>query len=491
MKRYLSSFFSFLKIKKFPSGEDLTNLSNSPFSILKLVVVIVGIFCIGIFLNLLLTLSNKLTIEVPDYGGEISHALIGSPRFINPLLATSQSDLAISQVVFAPLIKLDSTGQITPLLAKDCLEDKNKKSVECTLQDGLVFSDNTPLTTSDVLFSFATKKDLSLRKDPLGSWANISFELVSGNTISFSTKGSLEDLKQKMTLGIVPKALWENVPIDSLEDSYLNTKPVGAGAFKLSHISYKNSLPSEVSLSPNKHFVGKKPFLKNLNFKIYTNQLTLLSAIKNSEVDSSYSLNSTLIDEGIRSDFDIKTISSTNDIALWVAKDQTQTPSAQKLAFISSSVDRNRIIDNIENGYGIPLFSKDSSRSSDLASKINISTPIPIAVQKDDGLIKTAQILSEILESFGIMTTVQVFDQGLFVDQVQQGKYSFILASSQDVTGGYQHLIPLYTKPFVQISSKGIGVVSPQKLSFGEELLADTQLWYARTDKVWKWFINK
>jgi hypothetical protein len=125
-----------------------------------------------------------------------------------------------------------------------------------------------------------------------------------------------------------------------------------------------------------------------------------------------------------------------------------------------------------------------------LASKITLSSPIPIAVQKDDDLIKTAEILSEILESFGIMTTVQVFDQGLFIDQIQQGKYSFILASSQETIGGYQHLIPLYTKPFVQIFTKDIKITNPQKVNTSEEIFQQTNLWYTRTDKVWKWFIN-
>jgi hypothetical protein len=88
------------------------------------------------------------------------------------------------------------------------------------------------------------------------------------------------------------------------------------------------------------------------------------------------------------------------------------------------------------------------------------------------------------------MTTVQVFDQGLFIDQMQQGKYSFILASSQEPIGGYQHLIPLYTKPFVQIFTKDIKVENPQKVSTSEEIFEQTNLWYAHTDKVWKWFIK-
>ncbi|HRH25181.1 MAG TPA: ABC transporter substrate-binding protein, partial [Candidatus Paceibacterota bacterium] len=445
--------------------------------------------CISLSLNLLLTLSNKLTVEIPEYGGEINQGVIGSPRFINPLLATSQTDLFLSKIIFTPLANIDSEGNLKPIIAKECIEDSGQKIIDCTVLENLVFSDKSPLTTSDILFTFQTKKALALKKDPLSSWGNISVEILSENTLRFKTSSSFEDLKNKLSLGIIPKSLWENIPVDSFEDSYLNIEPVGSGPFKLSHISYKDSLPSEVVLLPNRHFAGKKPFLKKLVFKIYTNQLSLLSALKNNDINSTNSLDNKLIDETIVRDFNIQKINTKNEIALWVNKSQTQTPSAQKLSYIGNLVDRNQIIDSIENGYGIPLFSKDSPRS-DLASKITLSSPIPIAVQKDDDLIKTAEILSEILESFGIMTTVQVFDQGLFIDQMQQGKYSFILASSQEPIGGYQHLIPLYTKPFVQIFTKDIKVENPQKVSTSEEIFEQTNLWYARTDKVWKWFIK-
>ncbi len=489
MKRYLSSFFSFLKNKKFPSREDLKNLSDSPFSLTKFFTFVVFVICIGLILNLLLTLSNKLTVEIPERGGEISQGVIGSPRFINPLLATSQTDLYLTKIIFAPLVNIDSDGNLKPVIAKECIEDPRDKNIDCTVLDGLVFSNKTPLTTSDILFTFQTKKSLALKKDPASSWANISVEILSSNTLRFRTTSSFDDLKNKLSLGIIPKTLWENIPIDSFEDSYLNIEPVGSGAFKLSHISYKDSLPSEIVLVPNRHFPEQRAFVEKFIFKIYTNQLSLLSALKNNDINSTSSLDTKLIDQSIVSDFNIQKTLSKNEVALWINKADAQNLGVQKLSYIGNLVDRNQIIDSIENGYGIPLFSKDSPRS-DLASKITLSSPIPIAVQKDDDLIKTAEILSKILESFGIMTTVQVFDQGLFIDQVQQGKYSFILASSQEPIGGYQHLIPLYTKPFVQIFTKDISVTQAKEITAPEEIFEQANLWYARTDKVWKWFIN-
>jgi ABC-type transport system substrate-binding protein len=159
MKRYLSSFFSFLKNKKFPNKEDLQSLLDTPFSLTKFFTFIVFVLCISLTLNLLLTLSNKLTVEIPEYGGEITQGVIGSPKFINPLLATSQTDLSLTKIIFAPLVNIDSDGNLIPVLAKECIEDLGQKIIDCTLLDSLVFSNKSPLTTSDILFTFCASMD--------------------------------------------------------------------------------------------------------------------------------------------------------------------------------------------------------------------------------------------------------------------------------------------------------------------------------------------
>ncbi len=101
MKRYFSSFISFLKTKKFPNKEDLISLRDAPLSTSKAILFLFVAITVSLFLSLLMKLSNKLTTLVPDYGGTIVEGVIGSPRFINPLLATSETDLLLTSLIYS------------------------------------------------------------------------------------------------------------------------------------------------------------------------------------------------------------------------------------------------------------------------------------------------------------------------------------------------------------------------------------------------------
>lgn len=480
MKRYLKSFLSFLKTKKFPSSEDLIAFRDAPLSLSKTVLIVLSIIVVGLFLNILLAISDSLTVEVPDYGGTIVEGVIGAPKFINPLLSTSETDQALVSLVYAPITRL----------AKECLVSPDGKSYQCVLPEKSFFSDKSSLTSADILFTFTTKKSIETNRNPESDWKDISIETPSDVTVRIGTIGSADELREKMSLGIVPKVLWEGVPAESIEDSSLNLKPVGAGPFKVAGIAYTNSLPTEVVLVPNPRYGGSKPYLNRLLVHSYTNQLDLASALRNNEINSTSSLKSDYIDPVIEKDFSIRPILSPKSVGLWVSQSASQSISAQKLELLGNKIDRNIILDTIEHGYGIPLYSKETTRSNPAVNKTGEET-ISIAVQKDTELLKTAEMLSSALQEFGILSTIQVFDQGLFIDQVRLGQYPFILIASQDTVPGYQRLIPLYTKSFVHISSQSVHTVTPEIISSPYQSLSEAAKWYERTDKVWKWFTHK
>lgn len=480
MKRYLKSFLLFLKNKKFPTKEDLVALRDAPLSFSKSLIIILSVLVIGVFLNLLLAVSETLTVEVPDYGGTIVEGVIGSPKFINPLLSTSETDNAIVSLVYAPL----------PLLSKDCVASPDGKAYQCTLPENITFSDKSPLTSADVFFTFTTKKNIETSRNSESDWKDISIEVPNSTTIRISTIGSASGLTEKMSLGIVPKLLWESIPIESIEDSSLNLKPVGSGPFRVASIAYTNSLPTEVTLVPNTRYNGKKPYLSRLLIRSYTNQLDLSSALRNREIDSTTALKSDYIDPLIKNSFSIRAITSPKSIDLWANQSAYQSMIAQKLGSIGNKIDRNKILDNIEHGYGIPLYSKEATRSNPVTSKSGEET-ISIAVQKDTELLEIAEMLSVALSELGILSTIQVFDQGLFIDQVRLGQYPFILVASQDAIPGYQRLIPLYTKSFIHVTSHNIHTITPEIISYPYQSLSNATNWYTRTDKVWRWFIHK
>src|SRR3989344_7326798 len=58
--------------------------------------------------GLLAILNGQLRVATPGYGGSFSEGIIGSPRFINPVLAISDADRDLTALIFSGLVKMTS-----------------------------------------------------------------------------------------------------------------------------------------------------------------------------------------------------------------------------------------------------------------------------------------------------------------------------------------------------------------------------------------------
>lgn len=505
MKSLVQSFFSFLKKRKFPTKEDLSDLLASPFSLYKAGFYVACMLVIALFLSLLLSISHHFSTEVPAYGGTLSEGVIGAPRFINPLLGVSETDQTLTTLLYAGLVKEDDDGVLVPVLAERFVVSPDGKEYRFTLKKGLVFSDNKPLSSTDVVFTFTTKQRIALQNDPTSDWSNVTVETPEENTVVIRTTGSAEALKEKLSLGIVPKALWEKVDIASLPESTLNSAPVGAGPFTLKRINYSSTVPKEVFLKRNLHFAGEKPFIKEIDLHIFANQLDLKDGLASGDIASTNMLSGTFIDKDIQESFTITPLSTEKTVSLFVAPSIRSSTTAVALKEIRTAIDKQRIIAIIENGYGRafdgalnPSLSDDpfsalaklgyKQNESGILTKAGIPVTVPIAVRKEESLLQTAQVLTEELARFGIQTEVKVFDQGLFTDQMRSGGYSFILGTQNDAPRDYEALLPLYTKLVPIITSDTLHIMPPQNVSLRTDIFRDIEKWYIRTDTVWNIF---
>ena len=76
----------------------------------------------------LYALERSLLVEVPAYGGTLTEGLVGSPRFLNPLLAISDVDRDLSALTYAGLMGLSRTGELVPVLAESYISSADGKT---------------------------------------------------------------------------------------------------------------------------------------------------------------------------------------------------------------------------------------------------------------------------------------------------------------------------------------------------------------------------
>lgn len=242
-------------------------------------------------LSLLYQVNKIFLVEVPDYGGSLTEGVIGSPRFINPLLDSSDIDKDLTSLVYSGLMRTNSKGELINDLAESYTVSDDSLTYTFTLRKDAVFHNGAPITADDVVFTIEKAQDSELKSPREANWAGVKVEKIDNKTISFILKQPYSAFMQNTTIGILPKSIWSKASIEEFPFSQFNTKPVGSGPYKIDYITYSSSgLPSEYHLiSFNKYALGQ-PYITKIIIKSYQNEKDLVQAYKNGDIESLHSV---------------------------------------------------------------------------------------------------------------------------------------------------------------------------------------------------------
>jgi len=247
-----------------------------------------GLVCIA-SLSGLYALEQSLLIEVPAYGGTLAEGAVGSPRFINPLLAISDADRDLSTLTYAGLMGLSGTGTLVPVLAESYSLSADGKAYTFTLRTDAKFSDGTPVTSDDVAYTIQKAQDSALKSPKYADWSGVGVVIVDQRTVRFTLAKPYTPFLGLTTVGILPSRIWKNVSDEEFPFSTLQTSPVGAGPFKVVGVSRGASgLIESVSLAENPQYVLGRPYLDGITFTFYSRAEDLANALQNGTVESAY-----------------------------------------------------------------------------------------------------------------------------------------------------------------------------------------------------------
>ena len=77
-----------------------------------------GVILVASSLALAAQANNFFLVEVPRGGGAFTEGIIGTPRFVNPLLAASDADRDLTALVYSGLLHATPEGALIPDLAE-------------------------------------------------------------------------------------------------------------------------------------------------------------------------------------------------------------------------------------------------------------------------------------------------------------------------------------------------------------------------------------
>ena len=293
-------------------------------------------------------LERSLLVKVPSYGGTLVEGEVGSPRFINPLLAISDADRDLSALTYAGLMGLSGTGTLVPVLAESYSVSADGKTYTFVLRKDAKFSDGTPVTASDVAFTVQKAQDPALKSPEYADWSGVNVTVVDQRTVRFTLSKPYAPFLGLTTLGILPAQLWQNISNEEFPFSNLETNPVGAGPFKVAGVSRDASgLIQSVSLSENPYYALGRPYLDGIRFNFYSRTEDLASALASGAVESAY---------GISTQKALTAPYARIFGVFWNPNENPVYARAEVRKALSLALDRNAIVTTVLGGYATAIM---------------------------------------------------------------------------------------------------------------------------------------
>jgi peptide/nickel transport system substrate-binding protein len=305
--------------------------------------------------GLVYTLKSAIVIEVPTRGGSFSEGILGSPRFINPILAISDADRDLTSLVYSGLLRATPSGGYTPDLAQSYEISEDGKTYTFVLRPQLTFHDGTPLTADDVVYTVQKAQDAALKSPLRANWDGVLVEALDASTVQFTLKSAYAPFIENLTLGILPKARWGSINDEEFPFSDLNAEPIGSGPYAVSNISRTSSgIPSVYTLRSFNSYALGEPYLQSVTLRFYQSEGSLTTALSRGEIEAA----SGISPDNLSSIPKDRILTSPLNRVFGVFFNQNQSSILRDKAVrvaLNDSVNREELVSEVLGGYGTPL----------------------------------------------------------------------------------------------------------------------------------------
>ncbi len=413
-----------------------------------------GRFLFGVFAGLcilssllLLYFADQATlVTIPAYGSSLTEGVIGAPRFINPVLAISDSDHDLTSLVYSGLLRATPSGTYVPDLAQSYTVSPDGLTYTVTLRPNDVFSDGTPVTADDVIFTIQKTQDSALKSPLQANWAGVTVQKIDERTVQFTLKQPYAPFIDNLTMGILPEHLWANVSDQDFPFSTLNINPIGSGPFTVSSISRgADGVPTAYTLSASNYYALGRPYLSSITFSFYPSESAVEAALRTGAINAAGGLSP----ENLSKIGNAPVVSAPLNRIYGVFFNQAHAPVLQDKTVreaLSMVINKKDLITQVLKGYGVAI---NGPLPSDVDTSTFSTTTLAAAqtllakdgwqpgpngiLQKTSGsgkhaktqtlsfslatgdtpeLRAAAQYLSSTWSTLGAQVSVQVFNQG-------------------------------------------------------------------------------
>lgn len=349
----------------------------------------------------------------------------------------------VNQIIGAALVRVAPDGSAAPDLAESWTSNADATVWTFTLKPDLVFSDGTPLTAEDVVFSYRTvqENEESLQRSYIGPLQSV--EAQGPTTVVFTLNA--------------PNATWPRIvtnlaiaPEESYDPATFATQPIGAGPYTV--VSFNGTDTMTVAANPNYH--GDPPAIPEATVQYVADETTRLNGLQSGQFDVALLAGNNVT---VAESAGLAVESVTGSKVIYLGYDAGSGPMAnEKLRqAIGYAVDRAALVDTILLGYGepvnqmvssttfgydpaAPVPARDVERARQLVAESGYAGE-PVPLRYPTGYVPApadlSQAVANYLTEIGITVTLEPQDASAFLtDWAENNLGALWLFSAQTVT---------------------------------------------------------
>ncbi len=218
--------------------------------------------------------EKEVLVGTRGQGGTVTILYWQAASILNPYLSGGTKDIHSSSVILEPLARYDENGNMVPWLVEEIPTTDNGgvaedlTSITWKLREGIMWSDGTPFTADDVVFTgdYCMNEEMGCNASNL--FADIeSIEAVDDMTVTI-TFSKAKPFPYGPFVGatspIIQKAQFEDcMGAKAQECTEQNFGPIGTGAFKVTEFKANDVIVYDINENyrdPNKPFFSEVIF---------------------------------------------------------------------------------------------------------------------------------------------------------------------------------------------------------------------------------------
>lgn len=410
----------------------------------RLLVIFCSIVLVTASFSSVVRLNKQFSVQIPKEGGEIREGMVGTPRFVNPVLATSDTDRDLSTLLYSGLMRINASGELIPDLAESYSISEDGLTYYFKLKEHAVFHDGSPVTTEDIVFTISKTQDPAIKSPKRPNWDGVHVEKINEREIEFTLSAPYAPFIYNTTLGILPKHRWQDITTEEFAFTSLNTNTIGSGPYEIRNIIRdENEIITSYELHAFSKYAIKKPYITRMIVNFYKTEEEIISAFNKRQINSVHSISPKNIDTLKIKDEKIVALPYSRIFALFFnqSKSTLLTDKTVREA-LNHSLNRTDIINSVLHGYGTELYSPLTLFSSTenkqeysleegkkiLGSKDLSTASLKISTNNVPELVAVGEQVANTFNQLGIKTELDIHDiNELTSEVIRPREYEVIL----------------------------------------------------------------